>query len=536
MIIRNKIVKATLLAIPLVMVLIGCSSPTKIPKVEDERLSHEDIKNKLIEEWRENETAVTYINDGGSFSITEPLKIPAEIANRKFKSSLSRNLKMSDLAGLLSPLGIYVSIPDKNVSEKPLVIFDFSGNLGDFLSALGAAHQVSFNWNAGNIITVEESSLYMVKIPHDKDVATAITKSITNLGGSDVDISLEAGAVSYKADYRAHQRISNFIEHVSNNAALVSMQVAIISVSLDRDTKTGIDWSKLNLHIGEAAATAYAKKIGKEIEDATSDSNNTINGTNNNNSSGNSNSNSNSESEDETASQIEQSLLKGKNWKDTQAYSKIGGQSSALSFIKGDFAIEAVIDYLSTYGKTETSQSLLMKTISGKEVNMKSAQEIPYIDSVGVSNIGGSSNGNNNNGLGLGTTDVETIDVGLTLKLMPFFQLHSELVTIGVDLKLSSLLAMVTLSAGNQIGTITRPNTQEQEFNDIVKIKAGETVVIGGITYDQRSDNRNSLPIFQNIGGAHKDATYTRQAMIIMIRPTVTVFKNLDPENSAGGK
>lgn len=532
--IRNKIIKTTLMAIPLIMALSGCTS-TKIPNVENDQLSHEDIKQKLIEEWRANEAAVTYINDGGSFSITEPLKIPEKIAKQKFKSNLSRNLKMSDLAGLLSPLGIYVSIPDKELSEKPLVIFDFSGSLGDFLSALGAAHEVSFNWNAGNIITVEKSSLYMVKIPHDKEVAAAITKSITNLGGDKVDISIEAGAVSYRADYRAHQRISNFIEHVSSNAALVSMQVAIISVSLDRDIKTGIDWSKLNMHIGDAAATAYAKKIGKEVADATSNSSGVS--SNNSNNGTDPSSDPDSGSGNKSAEQIEEMLLKGKNWKDTQAYSKIGGQSSAFSFVKGDFAIEAVIDYLSTYGKTETSQSLLMKTISGKEVNMKSAQEIPYIDSVGVSNIGGSSaNGNGSGGLGLGTTDVETIDVGLTLKLTPYFQLQSELVTIGVDLKLSSLLAMVTLSAGNQIGTITRPNTQEQEFNDIVKIKAGETVVIGGITYDQRSDNRNSLPIFQNIGGAHKDATFTRQAMIIMIRPTVTVFKNLESDISTGEK
>lgn len=532
----------------------GCSSSGKIPKNIKKEFSKGLSTEELINEWKKNESAITYINDGGSFTITEPLKIPDDIANLAFKTKMSTNNKVSDLAGLLSPMGIFVSIPESEIREKPLVIFDFQGKLGDFLSALGAAYQVSFNWNPGNILTIEKSSLYMVKTPQDKTIADALTKSITNLGATDVNISLEAGAVSYKADYRTHQRVTNFMEYVSSNAALVSMQVAIITVAMDRSKTTGIDWSALNFHLGRVAALDNAATIGSKIDNALDSANN--NGSNNNNNGNNSNNNNgNTDTSSGSSGGLANAgigedaaamLVDGSNLKDIQSYSKIGGNQSKLMLSKGDFAIGAVIDYLSTYGKTETTQSLLMKTLSGKEVFMKSAKEVAYIDSVGVSNLtgGGSSNnsnsnsnsnGNNNNGnnnsnLGFGTANVETVDIGLDLKLQPHYQTKSELVTIGVDLKLSSLLSFVNLSAGNQIGTITRPNTQEQEFTDIVKIKAGETVVIGGITYEQKGDNRNAIPIFENIGGAHNAKTVSKNAMIIMIRPTVTVFKKIDSD------
>lgn len=513
----------------------GCASNSTIPLDPEAEFEKSKQTQQLIDSWRTDEPAMTFINDGGNLIITEPLRIPKEIADMPFKSEIALSGKMQDLAGALKPLGIYVAIPEESLRDKPLVVFEFDGKLGDFLNALGAAYKVSFNWNQGGVLTIESSSMYMIKVPQDKTIADSLSANIKSLGAENVDVSMEAGAISYKADYRTHQRVANFMEHVSKNSALVSMQVAIINVSLDKSKKTGIDWSELNFHVGKAAAFKNAKTLEAEFVDSLE--------------SGDSNNSNSSNDSDATGSEnkvnLTDFLLKGTGLGDVGAMTNIGGQGTNLMLSKGDFAIGAVIDYLSTYGKTETSQSVLMKTLSGKQVMMKSNQEIAYVDSVGVSNLGsgdssdsgGSSNSNSNgsnsnsgSGLGLGTVKIETVDIGLDLKLVPYFQASSELVTINVDLKLSSLLSFINLSAGDQLGTITRPNLQEQEFTDLVKIRAGETVIIGGITYDQKGDNRNAPAFLENVGGAHTDASFKRNAMIIMIRPTVTIFKGMSED------
>tara|TARA_Y100001936_G_C15880045_1_gene562332 strand:- start:356 stop:880 length:525 start_codon:yes stop_codon:yes gene_type:complete len=169
-----------------------------------------------------------------------------------------------------------------------------------------------------------------------------------------------------------------------------------------------------------------------------------------------------------------------------------------------------------------------MKTLSGKEVGIKSINNVPYIDNVGVQ---GSQNGFTN-GNGFGSSQVETLEVGLDLKLQPFYSADSELVTIDVKLSLSSLLGFVELQAGNQLGTVSYPNTQEQEFSDIVKLRAGEPVIVGGITYDQVSDKRNNPSFLKDYKTASKNETVSRNAMFILLRPTVTIFSNFDQEET----
>ncbi len=524
-------------------ILAGCATASKIPTDLEAEFARSADTSALIDSWRSAEPAITYVNDNGSFIISEPLRIPAEIAQKRLKTSLATTGILSDLGPLLANLGLYVSIPDPAVAKKPMVVFEFEGRLGDFLNALGAAYQVSFNWNPGNILTVEKDSVYMVKIPQDESVAKSVSANLSALGASDIDTSMEAGTVSYKADYRTHQRVINFLDTVSKNSALVSMQVAVINVALDKNKKSGIDWSKLNMHLGEAQVYANAQRLASKSSSA-------ISGITGDapivDPAGGETAGSGGSSQ---AKSIADMLLTGGK---VASMSALGGQGADIVLSAGDFAIDAVLNYLSTYGKTETSQSLLMKTLSGKKVTMKSASEVAYVDSIGVSNIGSSSSNNTDNnrtnngssndgysnnhstsGLGLGSAQIETVDIGLELNLAPYYQAHSELITIDVDMKLSSLIAFVDLNVGNQIGTISRPSIQEQEFTDLIKIKAGETVVIGGITYDQKSDNRNAIGFLEKLGGAHKDAKFNRNSMIIMIRPTVTVFTKLDGDKRA---
>lgn len=513
----------------------GCATGKNIP--ENINMDNEDnLTEKTIKEWSKKVSAVTYVDQNGPLVVEEPLRLPANIRNMPFSTTMNLDTTMASLAAYLEPMGLYVVIPEKELADKKMPVFNFKGKLGDFLNAIGVAYGVSFNWNPGNIVTVESMASYMLRIPQDETLAATVSKNLESLGAEDVDVSVEAGTISYRTGYRSHQRILNFLERLSVNSALVSLQVAVINVSVDRNRKTGIDWQELNMTLGREATLEQFARENRADEDVVPGfghlgykpgqkeyfpERTPATG------SGLASAAADSDDDSSNSGEGESFPLPGLNFSDMTAGGALGGQESNLRLAKGDFSFSAAIDYLSTYGETETRQSLILKTLSGKDVKIKSGQKVPYIESIGISGDSESGEVSDNS---MGQVKIEEVDIGLDLQLLPYFESDSELVTINVSLELSSLLSFIELSAGRQVGSVTRPNVQSQEFTDVVKIKAGESVIIGGITYDKGKDNTSAPSFMERWGMAHSDIAYTRNSMFIMIRPTVTVFGNFAKE------
>ncbi len=200
--------------------------------------------------------------------------------------------------------------------------------------------------------------------------------------------------------------------------------------------------------------------------------------------------------------------------------------------MKTAFTVAGAIDWLSTFGNTNVTQNVELRTLSGKQVKIRSGQEIPYVKGVGVNSTGSYAANNASSGAGgtLGSTQTDKVKTGLTVEMVPRFDADAELVTCDIKMELKSVLEFVQLSAGNQIGTLTQPRTQEQELNDIVRLRAGQTAVIGGIQYDQEQYDGNE-PTFLRDQMAGQSGSFGRRAqdvqrnaLFIILRPVVTVY------------
>ncbi|AXH59395.1 type II secretion system protein GspD [Pseudomonas amygdali] len=494
-------------ALTLALALAGCAG-TKMPK--NNTIPEKGVlTDKMKEGWAKETPALKTVALDHDFMIESPQAIPKAIAEKKVEVMFSKESTLDDLGGVLADQGFFLVVPDEALRSKKIVIFNYKGAFGDFLNAISIAHGLSFSWLPGNILMVTESKPYIVQIPQNDTVAKAIEENITSLGATDVKTSVQAGTIQYRANQQNQYRIENMVKKMGINASLVSMQVAVINVSIDSERNTGFDWSSLKAGIGALGLASTDSTTGTGTGTGTS--------TSSNNSS--SNSNSNSSSGTDTGTGTDDTTVKGRT---KGVFAGLSSKGLELNIAAGDFSFLSAFNLLSTYGETKTTQSVSMDTISGEEVAIKSGQKIPYIDSIGVNS--NNNNGYNNSSNSLGSTDVKDVDIGLELKLKPYYDNRSKLVSIGVDLKLSSLLRFVELSAGNQIGTLTRPQTQEQSFTDNVKVRAGESMIIGGLMYDQLSDNRSNLAMLDDYKTASKSAKVTRTAMFILIRPTVTVF------------
>jgi type II secretory pathway component GspD/PulD (secretin) len=139
-------------------------------------------------------------------------------------------------------------------------------------------------------------------------------------------------------------------------------------------------------------------------------------------------------------------------------------------------------------------------------------------------------NANGYNGL-LGSANTSTANDGITLKLLPAYDEASESVTVDIALSVEAVLSFNTLSAGSQIGSLSQPTTAEQTFNDTIRVRPGQTVVVGGLTYDQVSRS-SAVPLFLPDSAKSSTLSVKRTALFIVVRPTVTVLGSLKDDSA----
>lgn len=196
------------------------------------------------------------------------------------------------------------------------------------------------------------------------------------------------------------------------------------------------------------------------------------------------------------------------------------------------FSLAGFVNFLGSYGRTDTKQDVLLKTMTGNKVELKSVTQIPYVSSVGVATTG-STTSSGNNGL-LGSASTSTANDGITLKVTPTYDHSAKSVAMNIDLSIQSVLSFNNLSAGSQIGSFTQPTTADRSFTDILRVRPGETAVIGGLTYDAVSKNTSSPLPLRDTDWESRSLTVQRQTMFIVIRPTVRTFGTLQEKAATG--
>lgn len=475
--------KRTILSVAILSTILGLKGCTGVNIPDTKELTDIDVVPEAIERF-ERVQGVTKIYSK-TLNIIEQNKIPDEFLNKNINLSLSREATFEDLSEFLFiSTGLKLFFTENVFSDDSIVINRFNGTVEDLLDTVSSIYNISFNYSRNGIVFVREKSEFLINIPQDEDIMSEILNGIQGLGAEDVETSLLGGTILYKASPIQQKKIETYIKRFKENAAIIGLQVAVVTVTMDKNNNRGFDWGRMQAMFGpEVGSRRYADRM----------------------------SGSSSSSEEGGSSVLGNSLSALK------AFAEVSSSGTAMSVMKGDFSFNAVINYLSTYGQTRTNQSVLMRTLSGKEVSLRSGQSVPYVS--GVSNTSSGTSGNVSS-----STETDTAQIGITLQLKPYFDSSSEMVTTEVSLELSSILSFLELSAGNEIGTITQPNTQEQSFTNVITIPAGESTIVGGITYESLSDNRTGISYFEKAKIANKNETINRSAVFILLRPTVTVF------------
>lgn len=461
----------------------GCATIPDSRDISTYSINDAEDKVRTTDQWLQDPAIrVVYSNVGTQ--VRQKEAIPNNINNLDVDISMVPNSTMDDfLTGLSSILGVSTISETEEIGNMKVYVPHFSGKLGDLLQTIALTKDISFGYS-GNSIILKEASSYMITLPQDSNLLENVKLELEAIGARNVSVSVNSGIIFYDTTLKNQDRIETYLDRITNNSALITLQVMVINVNTERDRKSGFDWSSFQAKIGDLGVISSESDSGGNgggiggVGDGSSGESSEIN---------------------------------------RGAAGSITGSALGINLSRGSVDITGLFNLLSTYGKTTTNQDVSLKTISGKEVIIDSFQEIPYVSDV---NLSTTDTGVSNSGL-----DTDTAKNGLTMNFLPFYEADSQLVSIDIDIQLETLLGFVELSAGNQFGTITQPRTQRQAFNNTIRTPVGESVILGGITYESISDNNSTISPLDAIRSASESYNLTTNSLFIVIRPTVVLYR-----------
>ena len=451
------------------------------------------VEQKFVERETDAVTRVQ-ISQNAFRPIEIDSKIRADLADRQLDLRFAEGATLKDLVTVLGTVNVPIVVNSEegmnSALEGRLPFTSYQGTLGNLLDILRRANAI-ISQQRGDFVYLGTLARYSVDLPQDAGIMETIASEIGALGGEDVVQSVTSGQLIYKAQPDVHDSlIGPFLERVSNNLAMVTMQVAVVSLALNDSTSQGFDWNAFRLGV---TTVNQGGGTGEEGGVEGSTGGGTGGGV------------------PSLGSVIDAT---------SNAFS-IGRTAEGTLFGKAaTFTIGGALNFLSTFGDTEITQNVELRTVSGQEVVLRSGQEVPYVS--GVTNT-------IDEGTATGSVQTETIQTGLTLTMRPFFDSATGLVTLNLNLEQRQILQFVELSAGDGVGTITQPLTQDQNLTDLIRTPVGQTIVVGGVQNESISRTMTQPSVIRNtemgdlLGSENRNVS--RNAFFIVARPTVTIFE-----------
>ncbi len=456
-----------------VSALSGCSSfPSKIDTLPEGN----EVSLEMDKKWA-SLPAIKYINaqTGSSIRIKKPL--PVEISQKPLSFSLAEKVTIGDFVEALELQGVRIvlKVEDKKREEKTQ-ISSYAGNVSEFMEMFALAHDLDYEYIDG-VLLLKQGVRYMVTVPQNKELMERIPVAIAKLGATNVNTDIDSGMVTYDASVGVSRDVDIYLNRMSRNASMVALQIAVIDVRLNRDSGNGFDWNEFSAKWGAIDGATGTGQVPTNSAGA---------------------------------------VLTGVADRVIGTVANLNGGGFGLKIDEAKFSLIGAIKLLSKYGKAQTNQDVLISTLSGSPLKISSGNQIPYVSGVGaVASAGGTVSG---------SVNTATVKSGLNIDITPRYDASENLVITNVKAKLSSLVRFRELSAGSSVGSISQPEIQELDFENISRMRPGEIIMLGGISYDQVSENYTSLSGMEKSKLGGESLTTNRHAIFIVIRPSVTIF------------
>jgi len=340
-----------------------------------------------------------------------------------------------------------------------------SGGLRKVLDSL--SDQIGFFWSASNnTLTIEPDQLFVVELPPvlGEDSLASMSNTIQFLGARDTYLDRLARTMVFRANRKVLKNVDQYLASVRATRSMLVYQIQVLQVDLTDGNTTGLSWSAIAGANMEGALNSAASTGLSGAAAAVADASKTV---------------------------------------------SLASTSTGLgAVIKGPkFNVSALIDYLQTQGSVKTLSQPRLAMLNGSKGSLRVGETTTYVSKVG-SNISS----------GVSQVTVETKDLHTGFELGLQGEEHDGTVYTRVGLDLSELVRMNPYTT---LGTVlSLPDTTDRELHTTIRLPAGYTALLGGITVNRESDTRNS-GIQQN----GKNQAVERSEIVMILKPTIVRFK-----------
>ena len=304
----------------------------------------------------------------------------------------------------------------------------------------------------------------------------------------------ETGVISVRATYRQHMRVREFIDRVMKSAGRqVMIEATIVEVNLSDEYQQGINWSvfRNGLPLFQVGPAGSAMPSGVPVSGVIPSMANL-----------------------------------------TPSYTRIGANSTMQLFV--------ALRLLESFGNTKVLSSPKISALNNQAALLKVTEDLVYF-TLKADFAQGTNGGPGTFTL---TSTPNSVSVGLVMSVMPQVGEGDE-VTLILRPTLSRVVSYVDDPAvpiylaqarndGINVSEISSriPQIQTREMESVIKVRSGDTAVLGGLMRDDVSGTTDQTPGIGSVPGLGELFKYKKKAsskseLVIFLRPTVVSSASL---------
>lgn len=308
----------------------------------------------------------------------------------------------------------------------------------------------------------------------------------------------ETGVISVRATYRQHMRVREFMDRVMNSAGRqVMIEATIVEVNLSDEYQQGINWTlfRRGLPLMQVGPAGTSMPSGVPV------------------------------------SGVIPSMASF-----TPTYTSASGLTQ----------IAAALRLLESFGNTKVLSSPKISALNNQAALLKVTEDLVYF-TLAANYTPGQSGSPATFTI---TSTPNTVSVGLVMSVMPQVG-ESDQVTLMLRPTLSRVVGYVedpavpiylaqARSGGIDVSEVTSriPQIQTREMESVIKVRSGDTAVLGGLMREDVSSSTDQTPLVGSLPGIgelfkYKKRSNSKSELVIFLRPTVVNSASLTGDYQA---
>ncbi|MGH8551608.1 MAG: type II secretion system secretin GspD, partial [Methylococcales bacterium] len=200
----------------------------------------------------------------------------------------------------------------------------------------------------------------------------------------------------------------------------------------------------------------------------------------------------------------------------------VGARDGFSYTISNASTIRAILTALANASKVNVVASPSLMVLNNQEAKINVGDRVPIATSQSSNTSSATTTPGGNTGL-IQTQQIQLIDTGVTLKLKPRVNAGGMVI---IDIEQEANQAVVTTTS-----MLNSPTIQQRKIESTIAVQSGETIVLGGLIQDQRTETNNGIPFLKDIpyvGWLFSNTTknLTRTELVVLITPRVVQQRN----------